>query len=72
MYIALLCFGLIPLFAAILSMLNLCWTALRVTSFVRRLKETLIRHIYPTLAIGADLGVSVQYPTVCVPLGRGP
>ena len=33
-------------------------------SFFRRLQETLMRLTDPTLAIGADLGVSAQYSTV--------
>ena len=33
-------------------------------SFVRRLQETLMHLTDPTLAIGADLGVSAQYSTV--------
>ena len=61
---------LIHLFAAILfrnvahSMMDCSPDLLVISnSFVRRLQETLIRLSNPTLAIGADLGVSAQYST---------
>ena len=62
---------LIPLYAAILfqnfahPMMDRSPDLLVIGhSFFRRLQETLMRLSDPTLAIGADLGVSTQYSTV--------